>query len=55
MLELISMEESINWLPIAVGAVVSFVCALIVIHFFWRSFVNIRCGRLFGTVLSSQV
>lgn len=34
LLELIALKESVDWLPIAVGAVVSFVMALIVIHFF---------------------
>jgi len=34
LLELISLKESIDWLAIGLGALVSFIMALIVIHFF---------------------
>lgn len=34
LLELISLKETVNWLPIGVGAIISFFMALLVIHFF---------------------
>jgi len=34
LIELIATEETVNWLPIAIGAAISYAMAIIVIHFF---------------------
>lgn len=57
MLELISLKESIDWLPIAAGAVVSFVLALLVIHFFLAFIRKYTLWPFiwYGVILSSLV